>query len=74
MGVPRCGNLWDHVMDKINNNNREEGICTNSHCFDGVCKGECERDYHFQALRVVRRELEEIKAASRLLRRQKGVL
>lgn len=60
-------------MNKIDNNNYE-GICTNSHCFDGVCKGECERDYHFQALKVVRKELEEMKCASKPLKSQKGVL
>ena len=60
-------------MNKTDNNNHE-GICTNSHCWEGTCKGECERDYHFQALKVVRKELEEIKGASKPLRSQKGVL
>jgi hypothetical protein len=60
-------------MNIIDNNNNE-GTCTNSHCRREACKGECERDFNFQALKVVRKKLEEIKGASKPLRPQKGVL
>jgi len=48
--------------------------CTNTHCADSACKGECEREYHYQVLKVVRRELDGLKEREMRLRSQKGVL
>jgi hypothetical protein len=72
VGDSRCGNLWTMLMNNYTNN--KGGTCTNSHCLEGTCKGECEREYHYQALRVVKMKLEEIKGDSKPLRPQKGVL
>ena len=64
-----------HTQGKtMNKNTDNDGTCSNSHCLVRHCKGECERDYHFQALKVVRKELEEIKGANELIRAQKEVL
>ena len=59
---------------KMMNKRDNSGTCSNSHCAERTCKGECERDYNFKALKVVRKELEEIKGANELIRAQKGVL
>lgn len=38
-----------------------ESKCTNSHCFEDTCKGECGREYNYQALQVIRKGIEQVK-------------
>ena len=66
--VPPATARRDFVMkNELENNLRKAldelggGHCTNSHCFKDTCKGECERTYHYQALRIIRNGIDQAK-------------
>jgi len=63
------------------NNKLEEALrelretrCANGHCRKPNCRGECDWDYQFRVLKVIKEELDEMKGAGKPLRPQKGVL
>jgi hypothetical protein len=51
-----------------------ETKCTNSHCWEPECRGECDWNYQFRVLRVIKEELDEMKDAGKPLRPHNGVL
>ena len=65
--VPPATARRDFVMkNELENNLRKAleaigGHCTNSHCFDDTCRGECEKSYHYQALRIIRNGIDQAK-------------
>jgi len=51
-----------------------ETKCTNGHCWKPGCRGECDWNYQFRVLKVIKEELDEMKGADMPLRPSKGVL
>ena len=73
-GFPQQSARRDFVMKRDEKTNEEPmGVCTNSHCFEDTCRGECCRDYHYQALRLIRRRLDEVKRLDVPIRGPEGV-
>ena len=66
---------------KETNNKLEEALkklretkCTNGHCLKPGCRGECDWNYQFRVLKVIREELDEMKGVEKPLLGRKGVL
>lgn len=58
------------MKNELENNLRKaleaiSGHCTNSHCFEDTCRGECEKTYHYQALRIIRNGIDQAKRLSK---------
>ena len=67
VGSPCTQTHRDFVMkNELENNLRKAldeigGHCTNSHCFEDTCRGECEITYHYQALKIIRNGIDQAK-------------
>ena len=69
------------VTMKETNNKLEEALkklretkCTNGHCWNPGCRGECDWNYQFRVLKVISDELDEMKGVEKPLLGRKGVL
>ena len=78
VGSPCTQAHRDFVMkNELENNLRKAlnelggGHCTNSHCFEDTCKGECETTYHYQALKIIRKGIDQAKRLSKSTMSQK---
>ena len=77
VGSPCTQTHRDFVMkNELENNLRKAleaigGHCTNSHCFEDTCRGECEKTYHYQALRIIRNGIDQAKRLSKPTMSQK---
>ena len=86
MGQPLLGWFPQHEvrrrigedMKELEQNLKEalkalETKCSNSHCFEDTCKGECSREYNYQALKVIRNGIEQVKRLNKPITGQNDV-